>query len=93
MGFSCDLRRRSRFLYRAELGGGLAEHEYDHVFVGWHDAAPHPAPAEVAEWRWASLASVAHELTAHPHTFTPWFRLALQGLLDSPLWTPPAPRL
>src|SRR5687768_17165134 len=34
MGFECGLREAFVFTYRAELEGGLVEHEFDQVFVG-----------------------------------------------------------
>ena len=34
MGFDCALDTAFSFVYRAELEGGLVEHEYDHVLLG-----------------------------------------------------------
>ncbi|HEX7957304.1 MAG TPA: isopentenyl-diphosphate Delta-isomerase, partial [Pyrinomonadaceae bacterium] len=34
MGLDCELSAAFEFVYRAELGDSLVEHEYDHVFVG-----------------------------------------------------------
>src|SRR5215207_6915560 len=65
MGFDCELTPIGAFLYRADVGGGLHEHEYDHVFVGRHDADPDPDPAEADR---------------SPETFTPWFPLALREM-------------
>lgn len=42
MGFDCRLERVYAFVYRAEFDNGLIEHEYDHVFIGRHDAVPRP---------------------------------------------------
>src|SRR5918997_6014944 len=44
MGFDCGLREAFQFLYRAELGGALVEHEYDHVLIGAHEGDPSPDP-------------------------------------------------
>jgi isopentenyl-diphosphate Delta-isomerase len=85
MGFRCRLTRRFGFVYQAELGGGLAEHEYDHVFLGWHEGDPAPDPAEVAGWRRVPLERLLREVEASPGAFTPWFRTALEGLLRDPL--------
>jgi len=81
MGFDCEPAPAGSFLYRAELGGGLVEHEYDHVFVGRHDADPLPDPAEVGEWRWQSLDAALAEAEAHPERFTAWFSRALRELI------------
>ncbi len=88
MGFRCGLTRHFGFVYHAELGGGLAEHEYDHVFLGWYEGAPAPDPAEVAEWRWVPMERLAREVDDAPETFTPWFRTAMDGLLRDPLPRP-----
>lgn len=85
MGFRCALARRFGFVYRAELGGGLTEHEYDHVFLGRYEGSPTPDPAEVAEWRWVPLERLLREIDETPGAFTPWFRTALEGLLLDPL--------
>lgn len=81
MGLACDLYPVFRFVYRAELGGGLVEHEYDHVFAGWSDQDPRPDPREVAEWRWAAVNELCAEIAERPGDYTPWFRLALPILL------------
>jgi len=81
MGFDCVLTPAGTFVYRAEVGGGLREHEYDHVFTGRHDADPAPDPAEVCEWRWQSPQAALAEAEAHPARFTPWFPLALRELI------------
>ena len=77
MGFTCDLHPASVLLYRAAVGGGLLEHEFDHLFVGQFDGAPLPAKAEVAEWRWADRETLLADVAADAEKFTPWFRLAL----------------
>ena len=81
MGFDCALTPVRAFVYRTEVGGGLLEHEYDHVFTGRHDADPVPDPAEVCEWRWQRPEAALAEAEAHPERFTPWFSLALRQLI------------
>jgi isopentenyl-diphosphate delta-isomerase len=80
MGFDCALAPAGSFIYRKEVGGDLVEHELDHVFLGRHDAAPHPDAAEVSEWRWTPAAAALADATAHPGHYTPWFALALAEL-------------
>lgn len=82
MGFDCALERAGSFLYRAVLDHGLTEHELDHLFVGRFDGVPAPDPAEVGEWRWASLAGVRRDLAQRPEAFSAWFPLALARLLE-----------
>ncbi len=80
MGFDCDLTPAFSFIYRANVGEGLTEHELDHVLVGRFDGIPRPAPDEVDDWRWAKLEDVQGEIDAHPELFSVWFRTALEGL-------------
>jgi isopentenyl-diphosphate delta-isomerase len=75
MGIDCALEPAFEFTYRAPVGPGLVEHEYDHVFLARYDGEPAPAPDEVDGWRWVPLAELETELADAPERFTPWFRL------------------
>ncbi len=79
MGFDCELREVFDFIYRAELDGALVEHEYDHVFVGTHDAAPAPDPTEVEEWRWVSMSELREGLMEEPQRYSFWLKVAVEG--------------
>jgi isopentenyl-diphosphate delta-isomerase len=81
MGFTCNLRDLFSFTYAVEVGGGLREHEIDHVLVGRHDGDPSPDPAEVAEWRWVATDALEREMASEPDRFTPWLAPAFTGLL------------
>lgn len=81
MGFRCGLRTAFSFVYRAELEGGLVEHEYDHVFLARWSGTPTPDPAEVEAWRWACPAEVKRDLAADPGRYTFWFRVAFDELV------------
>jgi isopentenyl-diphosphate Delta-isomerase len=78
MSFDCELREAFDFVYRAELAGGLVEHEFDHVFVGRFDGAPAPDPAEVEDWRWMTLDELRGELRLRPDDYSFWLRVALE---------------
>jgi isopentenyl-diphosphate Delta-isomerase len=80
MGFSCPLRGRSSVLYRVGVGGGLVEHEYDHIFVGRFDGTPAPSPHEVEEWRWSSVETVADDVLRHADHYASWFPIVLEAL-------------
>ncbi len=82
MGFDCALDHAFAFVYRADVGQGLVEHEYDHVFVGRYEGEPRPDPAEVAAWEWAPLASLPDRILSQPDRFAVWFRIALPKLLN-----------
>jgi isopentenyl-diphosphate Delta-isomerase len=77
LGFTCDLTPAGAFIYRAEVGHGLVEHEYDHVFVGRWDGSPAPDPAEVVDWRWIDPDELRQEILGQPDRFTPWLQPAL----------------
>ncbi|NIM50191.1 MAG: isopentenyl-diphosphate Delta-isomerase [Gemmatimonadales bacterium] len=80
MGIDCPLRHVFHFTYWADLGEGLCEHEFDHVFVGRFDGQPAPDPEEVAEWRWVNVEDARADLAADPGSYTVWFPIALEGL-------------
>lgn len=73
------LQPRDRVEYRAEVGGGLVEHEVVSLFVA--EAAPglalRPDPAEVMATRWIDLAQLRAEIAERPEAFTPWLRIYL----------------
>lgn len=78
LGLSCALVPSFRFRYRAALGGGMHEHEVDHVFVGTTDADPAPDAAEVAAWRRLTPDALRRRVAEAPTEFTVWFRLLLR---------------
>lgn len=80
LGFDCPLEPAGAFLYRADVGGGLVEHEYDHLFIGSWNGTPTPAPEEVDDWRWISLPALRREVARSPERFTFWMRAALREL-------------
>jgi len=81
LGCTLPLRVCGETTYRADVGGGLWEHERVTLFRGdsARDAlALAPNPDEVSEVRWASVATLRAEAEATPETITPWFRLYLE---------------
>lgn len=74
-----ELTPRGRVEYRAEVGGGLVEHELVALFRA--EAAADLAfalnPAEVMALRWVELAALQAEIAATPERFTPWLRIYL----------------
>ncbi|MBI1417111.1 MAG: isopentenyl-diphosphate Delta-isomerase [Limimaricola sp.] len=70
---------RDRVEYRADVGGGLTEHEVVDIYVA---AAPEglritPNPAEVMSVKWVDLHDLAAQVVRHPDAFTPWLRIYL----------------
>lgn len=72
-------RHRDRVEYRAEVGGGLTEHELVDIFLA--DAPdgcePDPDPDEVMELRWIGLDALRGAVAGEPQNYTPWLRIYL----------------
>lgn len=70
--------------YRADVGGGLTEHEVVEVFTAEAPATLPlaPDPAEVAATRWVDLYDLAAETRRWPNRYTPWLRIYLSDHLD-----------
>jgi isopentenyl-diphosphate delta-isomerase len=71
--------------YRADVGGGLVEHEVVHMFRGEADAASlrvDPDPDEVDATRWVRIADLRAEMATNPGRFTPWFRIYVERWPD-----------
>jgi isopentenyl-diphosphate delta-isomerase len=77
MNLACVLTHQFSFTYRAELEGGLTEHEFDHVFFGQTNHIPVPNPDEVYSWKYLSLDAIEEEINADPESYTSWFKLML----------------
>ena len=80
MGFVCELKKAFDFIYKAELNGGLIEHELDHVFIGSYNGEIHPNANEVADYRWLNIQTIKHELENFPEKYTAWFKIAFDLL-------------
>ena len=78
MNFDCELREEFSFLYRAELGGGLIEHEYDHVFAGTFDGRPSPDPAEVEDWGWVTIEELRRAVESDPARYSRWLKIVVE---------------
>ncbi len=78
MGLQCSMSETFSFVYKADVGDGLKEHEYDHVLTGISDDEPVPNPAEVAEFKYADFDWVLKDVEGHPEEYTEWFKIALK---------------
>ncbi len=80
MGFDCSMREAFNFPYKAEVGNGLTEQEYDHIVFGTYDGEPRPNPKEVMDWRWIGIKKLKREISSEPENFTPWLRLMINDV-------------
>jgi len=65
--------------YRADVGGGMIEHEVVDIFRAAADEGIllRPDPNEVMDTRWIALDQLATEVSEAPDRFTPWLRIYL----------------
>ena len=78
MGFDCELKELSHFIYNAKLDHGLTEHEFDHVLIGKYDGEIRPNEDEVSEIMWIGTDNLKDEINKHPDNFTEWFKIAFR---------------
>lgn len=79
--------------YRAEVGGGMVEHEVVSIFLMECDSeiTPMPNPAEVIETRWTTLEALKDGIAQNPERYTPWLRIYLKDHADLIFGSPPDP--
>jgi len=70
----CQLAPIGTFTYRAELAGGLAEHEFVHLFRGTYGGVIAPDPVECDGYSWTSLDVIRRQIDAAPQCFSAWFK-------------------
>jgi len=80
LGAHSALSFHSSFMYKADVGGGLTEHEYDHLFVGRCTTSPQPNPEEVDALFWWTTEEIEEKLRTTPEIFAPWFPLIVERL-------------
>jgi isopentenyl-diphosphate delta-isomerase len=78
MGFDCELKEVFHFIYNADVGQGLIEHEFDHVFFGFTEDTPTLNSAEVADWKYMPMAEIKQWMQKAPGVFTTWFRISFE---------------
>jgi isopentenyl-diphosphate delta-isomerase len=74
MGIQCSLNKLFTFVYKENMGNGLTEHEYDHVFLGVSDSTPIINTDEVETWMNISFDKLHQHVIDHPDHYTFWFK-------------------
>ncbi|MFC2100348.1 isopentenyl-diphosphate Delta-isomerase [Bacteroidota bacterium] len=82
MGFDSDIKKVFDFTYHADVGQGLTEHEFDHVFIGHFEGDPRINKNEVADWKWMSIDEISNDLKNNPEKYTVWFRIAFYEVVQ-----------
>lgn len=80
MGLECDLKEIFSFKYKANVGDGMIEHEYDHVLTGTCDDEPNPDPEEVSDWKYMNMKDLLDDIKKNPKQYTEWFKIAVKEL-------------
>lgn len=82
MGFDCGFSEAFTFLYKAEVGQGLIEHEFDHVFIGISESQPNINPDEVESWKYMSMDDLRSDIEDNPAIYTEWFKIAFEEVSE-----------
>jgi isopentenyl-diphosphate delta-isomerase len=77
LGLAAVVDWKYSFIYKADVGAGLFEHELDHVFFGKFNGVPQPNSKEVADWKFVNLESLRLNLAKHSELYTPWFKIIM----------------
>lgn len=70
--------------YRADVGGGMIEHEVVDIFVAEKtpEMTVEPEPSEVEAVKWVDLYDLAAMTQRHPDRYSTWLRIYLSEHLD-----------
>ncbi len=80
MGMACEMREVYTFIYKAPVGEGLTEHEFDHVFIGQSDDIPIINHEEVESWKYMRIDELKNDLKHHPEHYTEWFKITFEEM-------------
>ncbi|MEA3497015.1 MAG: isopentenyl-diphosphate Delta-isomerase [Bacteroidota bacterium] len=82
MGFDCELKEIFTFTYNADVGQGLIEHEYDHVFIGKYNKVVEINTEEVEDYKFKKLSELTMDVLMSPNDFTKWFIIAFGKMIE-----------
>jgi isopentenyl-diphosphate Delta-isomerase len=75
MGFVCELKEVTWFIYKAPFDNGLTEHELDHILIGYYNENPILNREEVDSFKWMTIEAVKNDMQKHPEIYTEWFKI------------------
>jgi isopentenyl-diphosphate Delta-isomerase len=79
MGFDCDLKESFSTIYKTDVGGGLIEHEFLHVFFGKYDKDPIIKKDEVSDWKFMQLDDLEKDIKNNPSIYTAWLKILVEN--------------
>ena len=80
-----NLNFRETLEYRADVGGGLTEHEVVAVFIAQVDSNLRivPNPDEVMDFEWVEYPDLQKRIADTPDVFTPWLRIYMADFAEA----------
>jgi isopentenyl-diphosphate delta-isomerase len=75
MGIDLQPTFSHTFIYKADLGDGITEHELDHVFVGTFAGTPQINTKEVQDWKYVDIGWLREDMARNPDAYTVWFKM------------------
>ena len=78
MGFVCDLKEVTSFIYKASFDNGLTEHELDHIMIGYYNKNPLINREEVESFKWMTVEEVKNDIVNQPEIYTEWFKIIFE---------------
>lgn len=75
MGFVCDIKEVTSFIYKAPFDNGLTEHELDHIMIGYFNENPMINKEEVESFKWMTLQDIKRDIAKFPEVYTEWFKI------------------
>jgi isopentenyl-diphosphate delta-isomerase len=78
MGFVCELKEVTSFIYKAPFDNGLTEHELDHIMIGYYNEDPVINKDEVESFKWMTIEDVKNDMALRPEIYTAWFKIIFE---------------
>jgi isopentenyl-diphosphate delta-isomerase len=78
LGIKANLTEKFNFIYKADVGKNLWEHELDYVFTTVYNGDYQLNEEEVSEIRFITMQDLDEEMKSNPENFTEWFKIILK---------------
>ncbi len=75
IGLTTEIEEAFWFVYKADVGQGLTEHELDHVFIGYSNDEPELNQFEACNYKWMKVQDVKNDIANNPGLYTEWFKI------------------
>lgn len=82
LGFDCELEPIFTLRYKSDVGNGLIENEYDHIYIGQYNGHIAANIEEVQDHKYISVDELQKWIERSPNEFTAWFHLALPKFIE-----------